>query len=190
MFVNLWTRYFGAENFLVTIFMRKKGSQRGNEIRPINDWLLWYCKDKTRIKRRFLYTSKMDAADLSDEFEYIEYPDSRVMPTSSMEIEEIESAIAQGARLYTPEPLHLVVSIQRSYSDLFRRPHLSAPAEQLLEVNEAGINRIIDAGRLHVGKGQVRFKKFHTDFPFVALNNLWADMAGATGRRFMWFKQH
>jgi adenine-specific DNA-methyltransferase len=74
---------FGEENFLVTIFLRKKGSQRGNEIRPINDHLFWFCKDKTRLKRRFIYDSKLDVLDLSDAFDYAEFPDGTCRLTSS-----------------------------------------------------------------------------------------------------------
>jgi adenine-specific DNA-methyltransferase len=50
---------FGEKNFIVSIFLRKKGSQRGNEIKPINDYILWYCKDKSSVKRRFLYDSTL-----------------------------------------------------------------------------------------------------------------------------------
>jgi adenine-specific DNA-methyltransferase len=44
------------------------------------------------------------------------------------------------------------------------------------------MNRIQKSGRIHVGKNQIRFKKYHTDFPYKALSNLWADMAGATDK--------
>ena len=47
------------------------------------------------------------------------------------------------------------------------------------------MKRIIAAGRLHIGKTQIRFKKYHTDFPFVAIPNLWADLAGATNRLYV-----
>ena len=96
---------FGPENFLVTIFLRKKGCQRGNEIRPINDHLLWYCKDKSRIRRRFLYDSKLDTNVLAEEFEYVEFPDKTVKPTSSFSEDELRAAMSAGARLYVPEPL-------------------------------------------------------------------------------------
>jgi adenine-specific DNA-methyltransferase len=96
---------FGAENFVVTVFLRKKGSQRGNEIKPINDYVVWYAKDKQRMKRRFLYDSKLDALDLADEFEQIELPDGQTRTTSSLEPEQIESLVHQGAKLYVAEPL-------------------------------------------------------------------------------------
>lgn len=171
---------FGAENFLVTIFLRKKGSQRGNEIRPINDHLLWYCKDKSRIKRRFLYDSKLEAYDLSDEFQHIQFTDGTVKPTGSFEGEELREAMMQGARLYTPEPLTSGGEFRTQlYPVEFEGEIFRPPPQNCWKFSEDGMKRIISAGRLHVGKNQIRFKKFHTDFPFVAINNLWADLAGA-----------
>src|SRR5690242_12798276 len=39
---------FAAENFVVTISLKKKGNQKGGTLEPINDYLLWFAKDKTR----------------------------------------------------------------------------------------------------------------------------------------------
>ncbi|MGH8588216.1 MAG: site-specific DNA-methyltransferase [Gammaproteobacteria bacterium] len=174
---------FGAENFLVTIFLRKKGSQRGNEIRPINDHLLWFCKDKTRLKRRFIYDSKLDALDLSDEFDYAEFPDGTCRLTSSFSIEELGEILRQGARLYVPEPLTSGGEFRTQlYPVEIDGRMFRPPANNCWKFNETGMTRIQKAGRIHFGKNQIRFKKYHTDFPYRALSNLWADMAGATDK--------
>lgn len=47
------------------------------------------------------------------------------------------------------------------------------------------MNKIIAEGRLHVGKNQIRFKKYHTDFPFQSLTNLWSDLAGASDKSYV-----
>ena len=171
-------RSLGGDNFVVTIFVRKKGSQRGNEIRPINDYLVWYCKDKTRIKRRFLYDSKLDAADLADEFEQIEMPDGGSKRTNTFEPDELPSLLQQGAKLYVPEPL---TSGGEYRTQLYPVEYLGRtfhpPAHNCWKFNEDGMRRIIAAGRLHIGKDQIRFKKYHTDFPFRTLTNLWADLS-------------
>jgi len=51
--------------------------------------------------------------------------------------------------------------------------------------NEDGMKRIVAAGRIHIGKDQIRFKKFHTDFPFTSLTNLWSDLSGAKNRQYV-----
>jgi adenine-specific DNA-methyltransferase len=177
---------FGAENFLVTIFLRKKGSQRGNEIRPINDHLLWFCKDKPRLKRRFIYDSKLDALDLSDEFDYAEFPDGTCQPTSSFSIDELGEILRQGARLYVPEPLTSGGEFRTQlYPVEIEGRTFRPPANNCWKFNETGMMRIRQCGRIHVGKNQIRFKKYHTDFPYKAHSNLWADMAGATDKTYV-----
>jgi adenine-specific DNA-methyltransferase len=164
---------FGTENFVVTIFVRKKGSQRGNEIRPINDYLLWYCRDKTRVRPQFLYDSKLEAADLADEFEQIELPDGTSKRTASLEPDELASLMQQGAKLYVAEPL---TSGGEYRTQLYAVEYLGRtfhpPAHNCWKFNEEGMRRIIASGRLHIGKDQIRFKKYHTDFPFRTLSNL------------------
>jgi len=174
---------FGADNFLVSIFLRKKGSQRGNEIKPINDYLLWFAKDRDRVKRRFLYDSKMDALDLADEFEYIEFPDETVRRTSSLTTDALTRSISEGARLFVSEPLTSGGEFRTQlYPVELGGRVFRPPANNCWKFAEDGMRRIIDARRIHIGRDQIRFKKYHTDFPFTALSNLWDDLAGATDK--------
>ena len=71
---------FGTENFVVSVFLRKKGSQRGGNMKPINDHILWYVKDNSRRRFNNIYSSKMDAFDLTEEFDYVEFADGSVKP--------------------------------------------------------------------------------------------------------------
>ena len=177
---------FGATNFLVSIFLRKKGSQRGSEIRPVNDYLLWYAYDRDRLKRRFLFDSKLDAADLSDEFEYVEFPDGSTKTTSSLEEDELLEAVRTGAKLYVAEPLTSGGEFRTQlYPVLVEGREFRPPPNNSWKFNEAGMERIVASGRLQVNPKGIRFKKYHTDFPFRALNNLWSDLAGATGKLYV-----
>ena len=174
---------FGAENFLVTIFMRKKGSQRGNDVKPINDHLLWYAKNKPRMKRRFVYSAKLDTFDLADEFDYIELGTGETKPITEYEPEELAQLIDQGAKLYVPEPLTSGGEFRTQlYNVVYNGRTFRPPPNNCWKFSEDGMNRIISEGRLHVGKNQIRFKKYHTDFPFQAISNMWSDLAGASGK--------
>jgi adenine-specific DNA-methyltransferase len=174
---------FGAANFLVTIFVRKKGSQRGNEVRPINDYLLWYAKSKELNKRRFLFDSKMDAEDLASEFDYVELRDGQSKSIADFTAADLEESMRAGARLYIPEPLTSGGEFKTQlYPVSVGGRTFRPPPNNCWKFNKEGMNRILAAGRIHIGTGQIRFKKYHTDFPFKSLSNLWADLAGATNK--------
>ena len=36
---------FGEQNFVVTIPIKKKGSQKGSLLSPVNDYVIWFAKD-------------------------------------------------------------------------------------------------------------------------------------------------
>ncbi len=174
---------FLAKNFMVSIFVRKKGSQRGNEIRPVNDYLLWYAKDKAVAKRRFLYDSKFDATNLADEFDYVEMPNGSRQRCSAFEPSELLKLIENGAKLYIPEPLTSGGEYRTQlYPVTVAGRTFKPPTNNCWKFNETGMKRIIDANRIHIGKDQIRFKKYHTDFPYHALSNLWDDLAGASDK--------
>jgi len=84
---------FGTENFVVSVFLRKKGSQRGGDMKPINDHILWYVKDNSRRRFNNIYSSKMDAFDLTEEFDYVEFADGSVKPLGDYDAEEIPGLI-------------------------------------------------------------------------------------------------
>jgi adenine-specific DNA-methyltransferase len=177
---NILDEVFGVENFVVSIFLRKKGSQRGNEIKPINDHLLWVAKDKERMKRRFLYERKLDALDLADEFEYVELPDGSTKSSGAFEPQHLIRLLDEGAKLYVAEPL---TSGGEYRTQLYEVEHegrtFTPPPNNSWKFNETGMNRIIEAERVHIGRDQIRFKKYHTDFPYRAFSNIWDDLAGA-----------
>ena len=45
---DLLDEVFGSENFMLTVLLKKKGSQKSGTLDPINDFVLWTTKDKQR----------------------------------------------------------------------------------------------------------------------------------------------
>jgi len=56
----LMDEVFGSENFVTEISFQKTGSQSGDYIQAINDYICWYVKDKksTKAKYRSLYSPR------------------------------------------------------------------------------------------------------------------------------------
>ena len=46
---------FGAENFVVQIFLKKTPHHEGALVEAINDHIIWYAKNKSSVKYRPLY---------------------------------------------------------------------------------------------------------------------------------------
>lgn len=50
---------FGSENVVASIIFTTTSSQGANLLPVINDTLLWFCKDKSKIKYRQLFEEKV-----------------------------------------------------------------------------------------------------------------------------------
>jgi adenine-specific DNA-methyltransferase len=68
---------FGQENFVVSVILKKKGSQKGELVDPINDYLLWFAKDLERCQERFhkLYDKVELSSEISSTFRYVQLAD-------------------------------------------------------------------------------------------------------------------
>src|SRR5450756_700113 len=112
---------FGSENAVVTIVVKKKGSQKSSLIDPVNDYLLWYSKTSRHSAtepgpkfKPILEERGLDAETL-DEFRWVELPDSSRVPMSSVSgpdgITDYRLRPQQlfkdhpGARLFRPWPV-------------------------------------------------------------------------------------
>jgi adenine-specific DNA-methyltransferase len=64
---------FGEKNFVVTIPFVKKGNQKGDSIESINDYILWFAKDRSRVKSRDLFKKSSETEQLERDFKYVRY---------------------------------------------------------------------------------------------------------------------
>jgi adenine-specific DNA-methyltransferase len=63
---------FGEKNFITEILVKKKGSQKGGTLDPVNDFLLWYGKSEKAsggIKIQRVYEIR-DDSELFEDFPY------------------------------------------------------------------------------------------------------------------------
>lgn len=50
---------FGGKNFDVSIILKKTGSHLGRFTEPVNDYILWYAKNKEKAKVRTIYDERL-----------------------------------------------------------------------------------------------------------------------------------
>ena len=113
---ELMDEVFGVDNFVVTIVLKKKGSQKSEAVDPINDFIVWYAKDRSRLGDRF--HKLFDRIDFDDDarstFRYAELPDGREFAINDLLQSDSESmaptltalqANHPGVRVFTSENL-------------------------------------------------------------------------------------
>lgn len=191
---------FGASNFVVCITVKKTGSQRGSLIQSVTDFLLWYAKDKPSCVG---YASKLFVGLSLEEqieggFNLVELEDGTDIPLRTLLKDDEglgEGALRVtseniGARLFASNPLtsggfRKNQSLKFSYQNKEYDPGIERGSCWKHTVRNddgsiPGMQRLANAGRLFVGKKQLRFKRYVSDFPFKELTSLWDGLGGAS----------
>jgi adenine-specific DNA-methyltransferase len=191
---------FGKENFVVTIVLKKKGGQKGGTLDPINDYILWFAKDKAQAKNRIrkLFV-QIPEEELADVFRYVELKQGRELTLTELSkesgvdyrkaIKRIESDFPQ-ARLFASENLtsggfRRTQSVRYKYKDREYDPGIakgncwkhSAITD---DGAPSGLDKLAAGGRLFVGDKQLRFKRYASDFGFTEVTNWWDEFGGAS----------
>ncbi len=194
---------FGASNFIVNIPVKKKGGQKGGLLDPVNDYLIWFAKDKKRVPDAYnqLYEPAPLDSDLVETFRYIELADGTEITFAELEKREEkpkryyrddpERVLKEfpGARVFKSENL-TSGGFRKNQSLIFRHkgkqydPGINkGNCWKHTVVSEdgspSGMERLASANRLFVGEGQLRFRGYADDFGYKALSNWWDGLGGA-----------
>ena len=200
---ELMDEVLGPENFVVTILLKKKGSQKGALLESINDYLIWFAKDKTLARDRYqqLYEQVQLDSETIATFRYVELPDGTELTVKELERrEELEDgAYSQnpgriltdfpGARFFTSENLtsggfrknqSIVYRYKgRNFDPGIERGNCWKHTAVSDGNSPSGLDRLAESKRLFVGEGQLRFKRYLTDFGHREVTNWWDGIGGA-----------
>jgi adenine-specific DNA-methyltransferase len=170
---------FGDGNFCAEIIFRKTARTSSNLLPTENDFLLWYSKDKERIKFRSLFQRK-NIADLRS-YKYAVSADSTEARMASKEEKEDSSALSDGWKL---AQLSFAVSgdpgkpEDRIYN--FRNRDYDCGAHRHWKTsNPEGLDNLRAAQRLIGLASQLNFIRYFEDFSVEAFSTQWLDTGSA-----------
>ena len=149
---------YGDENFVSLITFQKSGGLTSDHIASVTDFVVWYAKDRIKVKSRNLFKERDAVAyrfdstgDDSDDRAY-----QSVALTSSHEYSRGKDPYQfQGKSYY--------------------------PGNRYWSTSPEGLKRLEHSGRLLTTRNTLRYKMLFTDFPVMPITNVWGDLMGATG---------
>jgi len=92
---------FGSGNFCGLITIAKTAGASSDLMAGIADYLLWYAKDKDRVKFRKLFSDKGTSDEGAGEYKYLLYPDGSTRPMTRAELKGSDE-IPTGAVRFRP----------------------------------------------------------------------------------------
>jgi adenine-specific DNA-methyltransferase len=170
---------FGAEGFVAVVPFVTTSLQTAEGIGSIADFLVWFAKDRERMKYRQLFVPKEPRATGGWGFNYLETADGTRRPLTTAERKE-EAPLPLGSRLYRLDNLTSQGSTPGGTVEFeFRGSTYHPGARSHWKTTPGGMNSLAQAGRIQQSETQIQYVRFFDDFPVQPLTNLWTDTTQA-----------
>lgn len=172
---SLMDEIFGDENFCSQITLNKAAGQSSELVAGVNDYLLWFAKDKNKVKSRKLFVEKPPIENPTFRYICVETPDGKVIDLSlAQKIGSVPIPEGEMLRLVI---VHSQTGSEKSrFAYQFEGGTFSPPGARGWSTNYAGLENIRKANRMFAFGKNLNYKRYHKDFPYREINNLWNDI--------------
>ena len=180
---------FGPENRIAQIAFNKGGMRTSRTLPEIADYLLWYAKDKDRVRYTQVYES-LTRSEIIDLFNWdasVELPDGTTRSLTDDERAHPETLDGSGGRLFRRMPLTSAHESTTGRSDSYdwQGVTYTPPKGSQWSVSLAGLNRLKEENRLVSADGsRLTWKRYEGEVPGLLVNNMWTQQMSATNMRY------
>jgi adenine-specific DNA-methyltransferase len=178
---SLLDEVFGEDNCVAQISVKKTSGATTDNLPGTTDYLLFYAKNKTRLKYRQLYVDRELGDDGDATYAYLqdETGQRRRLKAAELAVVAKSDRANRIFRLQTMTSQSLGRAKGEGAASWFAvtidgktvRPPMSAR----WKTNEVGMARLTAARRLELSGASISYVRFHGDFPVFPITDLWVD---------------
>jgi len=189
---------FGDENCVTEILVKKKGSQKGETLDPVNDFILWYgrsAKTSGQIKIRPVFEIREDS-EIFEDFPFAELGDGQRLRVTDLEAKDGRPYTGDLAAFRTkyPEAKLFAANPLKSGGDRRQQSHDFVYQGRTFPIKSGqcwkhtvveddgstpGMLRLAMADRLHPQQTDVRFVRYSPTPSIREISNWWDGFGGA-----------
>ena len=163
---------------VVSIIFTKTGSHSGELLEPINNYILWYAKDKKKVRYNPLFVRRNWSKDNTDGFNFIEADgkeeDARLLEKIDVSnLYRADPILSSGHR----ETTSCKIELDGKVFDSGYNYNWKVSVDGIINLYKN--NRIIIKGK------RLYYKRYFGDFPVKHYSNLWTDTGGAHDIRYV-----
>jgi adenine-specific DNA-methyltransferase len=167
---------FGGDNFCNLITFKKTASASSDNLSSVADYIIWYARDRARMKYRMLYQPRTIYDDVGSRYTRVELPDGSRRMMTSAERQDPEGVHA-GTRIYRHDNL----TSQRPAGAGDLRAYVFdnvrfTPGAGTFKTDKTGMDNLAWARRLaYPTHNSLAYMRYLDDFPFAGYTNIWTD---------------
>ncbi|MCA1695762.1 MAG: site-specific DNA-methyltransferase, partial [Actinobacteria bacterium] len=171
---NVLDEVFGSENFMSLITFKKTAGATAEFLSPVADYLLWYAKDRPKVKYRQLLDPKGVDSVIPSAYNRIE---DSIGGRRGATARERSGSFAPDQRLYALDNLTSprVRAARSGYFTIEIGGKAFLPSTGEWKTNRDGIEQLRLAGRLEATANRVGYVRYLDDFAASPISNVWID---------------
>lgn len=174
---TLLDEVFGSENFVSQIPFVKTSGKGGTLLDTVNDYLIWFARDREKIKYRQLYVSRSDRA-LASGYTWVEADDGTRRRLTAA---ELRGEIAfEGRRLMTSSLVSASGGANSAFPFEFEGKTYTPSRNTYWKTNQEGMIALAANRRLMGIGNTLNYVRFEDDLSHVAITNWWNDTIEST----------
>jgi adenine-specific DNA-methyltransferase len=177
---------FGPENKIEVISFRKKTMPLGGTLLEGScDYLVWYAKDKERVKYRPVFKRSIIEGD--SHWNWVELPNATRRPMTPDEIDN-HRLLPEGADVYQLIGMYPTGSFATGIYDFeFDGTTYRLPPGKCWKTPIEGMQRLAKAKRLqpYASGSTLRYILKFSDYPVSPLDNVWADTSAPSDKTYV-----
>ncbi|MGI8424191.1 MAG: site-specific DNA-methyltransferase, partial [Chloroflexota bacterium] len=181
---NIVEEVFGASNYCGEIAFRKTSGTSSSLVGTVNDFLIWYAKDKPKVKFRQLFRPKTLGGEGTQEYTNVELKDGNIRKLTDAE-QAAPDTLPKGARVFVADP---VVSAGAgdpedqvlTFREGSKKYTIDCGPKRHWKTKRTGMQQLWNMGRLLRAEGLRIYKRYFDDFPYLPFHSMWDDTRGET----------
>jgi adenine-specific DNA-methyltransferase len=170
---------FGAENFVAVIAVQKTGSQASQLLGITLDYLIWYARDKGKVKFNPVYEFRKVGDTTLDRYDLLLQSNGATRRLTPEEIQGVDPA-PEGRRYQLTSLLS--DGATNTFQDFeFLGKVYKPKVGSHWKTSVPGLQKLARENRLEVMGSVIRYRRFVDDFPVVPVSDRWDSMQIGTG---------
>jgi len=166
---------FGRDNFAGQITFRTTSSLGGQHLGPSANYLLWYAREKARLKFRTLFRPRGFEDDIGGRFTRAMFANGARHVLTSQERDD-PGKLPDSARIYRHDNLTSQSGGTNSDYPVQFQGQTFRPGRGFWKTNPEGMARLAKAERLAApSPNSLTYVRFLDDFPLTPLTEVWND---------------
>ncbi len=158
---------FGSKNLVAVIPFIKTTSSTTNLLSRVNDYIVWFAKDISKIKYRQIYLEKEIDGPTGKQYTKVELQDGTVLSRK-----EYELGNYTGGKYFYIDNLQSASPGSKYWVELNGQKYYP---RNYWKTDEKGMDNLKKAGRVVSSGNGIGYKRYFDDFNVYALNNFWTD---------------